>query len=114
MLAQKEWVAAFANRPARLQRERRRILHDSLPRRLELHHLIACADGDANMSGHAGPYPPNAYLLLRHGIDHFFSRAIRLQQEAIRFRTDVGITVPVEPVKGFLANAGVNAPAFGN
>src|SRR5882762_744171 len=89
------------------QREGCGAAHYFLERSLELLHFVMGADSDANMSGHHRPDASDENILLGHGVDHLLAGAFSVEQEAVRFGGDVGVGVAVEPLKSFLADAGI-------
>ncbi len=72
------------------------------------------ADGDAGAGGQDGPDASDENILLGHGVDHLLGGTFGVEQEAVGLGGDVGVAVAVEPLEGFLADAGVDALAFGN
>src|ERR1700693_2289820 len=70
--------------PGWLHRERRGAAHYLLQCGLEMLHLVVCADGDANASGHDGPDAPDENILFGHRVDHFLAGTFGIQQEAVR------------------------------
>src|SRR4029077_5228036 len=71
-------------------------------------------DGDTDVRGHYGPDASNENVLRSHGVDRLFTGPLGIEQEAILLRGNVGVAVAVEPLKSFLADRGVDAPALRN
>src|SRR5580704_459312 len=101
-------------RPRWRQRECCRSAHYFLERCLEFRHFFLRADGDAGAGGHDGPDAADENILLGHGVDHLLGGASGVEQEAVRHGGNVGVAVAVEPLESFLADAGVDALAFGD
>jgi len=83
-------------------------------RGLKFLHLFMRADCDAGAGGHDGPDASDENILLGHGVDHLLGGASGVEQEAVRHGGNVGVAVAVEPLESFLADAGVDALAFGD
>src|SRR5262249_4198482 len=88
--------------------------HYLCKRSLEERHLVARADGDANMSRQRRPGAADGDVVPQHaGID-LPARPPAINHDHVRLRGNVGETAPVQPGAKIVADVGHDLPALRN